>query len=439
MARLDRRTFLELSAAGVGAAAATGLPAEAIEAAEASPFKPEKGAQLQLLRWTEFVKGDRTAWEENTKKFTELTGVPVQIQWLNWPDVSPKAALAAQINSGPDLIMGWNSDAYLYPDKLVDVSDLVDYIQKKSGYVYPVARSYCYHDMLKRWISVPIGVPGNAMAYRKDWMEQAGFQSFPTDMDGMLALTRAMKKQGHPCGFSLGHAVGDSQGWSHWNLWGHGGRQVNADNSPAIVSAETLSSIEYAQQLFETMIDGVASWGDPSNNQAFLAGQISLTMNGISIWYVAKAQDPKLFPVTYNALPPLGPIKQRTQFSTFTHAYIWKYSKYPNAAKEYLRFMLDREQAGKWVTDMIGYITPAYRGFSKLPVWTSDPNVTPYRDVLDGARFDGWPGVPGRAAAQATDQFVLIDMYADVCINKMTPRAAMQKAENRLTQIYKSA
>jgi len=29
-------------------------------------------------------------------------------------------------------------------------------------------------------------------------------------------------------------------------------------------------------------------------------------------------------------------------------------------------------------------------------------------------------------------------MYADVCINKMTPRAAMQKAENRLTQIYKA-
>src|SRR5579872_5320052 len=99
MARLDRRSFLELSAAGIGAAA-TGLPAE-IEAAEASPFKPEKGAQLQLLRWTEFVKGDRVAWEENTKRFTQVTGVPVQIQWLNWPDVSPKAALAAQINSGP--------------------------------------------------------------------------------------------------------------------------------------------------------------------------------------------------------------------------------------------------------------------------------------------------------------------------------------------------
>jgi multiple sugar transport system substrate-binding protein len=100
--------------------------------------------------------------------------------------------------------------------------------------------------------------------------------------------------------------------------------------------------------------------------------------------------------------------------------------------------MLDRAQAGPWVDAMLGYITPAYRGFKSLPIWTSDPNITPYRDVLDGARFDGWPGSPGRAAAQATDQFVVIDMYADVCINKMTPQAAMQKAENRLTQIYKA-
>jgi multiple sugar transport system substrate-binding protein len=436
MARLDRRTFLELSAAGVGAAATAAIPAETLAAAEASTFKPEKGATLQLLRWTEFVSGDRKQWEENTKKFTQVTGVPVQIQWLNWPDVSPKAALSAQINSGPDIIMGWNSDAYLFPDKLVDVSDVVDWLQKKESFVYPIARQYSEYN--GRWISVPIGVPGNAMAVRKDWMEQAGFHTFPTDMDGMLAMCRAMKKQNHPCGFTFGHAVGDSQGWSHWNLWGHGGKQVNPDNSPAIVSAETQSSIEFAQQLYETMIDGVASWGDPSNNQAFLAGQIGLTMNGISIWYVAKQQYQQIYTNMINALPPLGPIKQRTQFSTFTHAFIWKYSKYPNAAKEYLRFMLERGQAGPWVDAMIGYITPAYRGYAKLPIWTSDPNVTPFRDVMDGARFDGWPGTPGRGAAQAMNQFLLIDMYADVVINKMAPRAAMLKAENRLVQAYKT-
>ncbi|MGH7659856.1 MAG: ABC transporter substrate-binding protein [Vulcanimicrobiaceae bacterium] len=433
---LRRRRFLELSAAAGGAALA-GIPEETLAAAEASPFKPEKGARLQVLRWTEFVKGDRTAWEENSKKFEQLYGVPVQLQWLNWPDVSPKAALASQINSGPDMIMGWNSDPFLFPDKLVDVTDLVTYLQKRNGYVYPVARQYSFDGKDRRWLGVPIGVPGNAMAYRKDWADAAGFHSFPADTDGMLQLSRALKKAGHPTGFTFGHAIGDGNGWTHWLLWAFGGKMVNPDNSPAINSAETQASIDYARALYETMIDGVAAWGDANNNQAFLAGQISLTMNGISIWYVAKNQYPQIFPHTANALPPIGPVKQRTQFSTYTQMYIWKYSKYPNAAKEYTRFMLEHAQADKWVTDMIGYVTPAYEGFKKLPIWTSDPNVTPYRDVMDGARFDGWPGTPGRGAAQAVNEFVLTDMYADVCVNKMSPKAAMQKAENRLAQIYK--
>src|SRR5579875_2498005 len=395
---LRRRRFLELSAAAGGAALA-GIPEETLAAAEASPFKPEKGARLQLLRWTQFVGGDRTAWEANTQKFTRVTGIPVQIQWLNWDDISSKAALMAQINSGPDIVMGWDSDPFFYPEKLVDVSDVVNYLEKRAGYTYPVARQYSYSSADKRWLAVPVGVPGNAMAYRKDWMEQAGFHSFPNDLEGMLKLSQAMKKQGHPTGFTLGHATGDGNGWPHWILWAFGGKQVNPDNSPAIDSPETQASIDYVRELYETMIDGVASWNDASNNQAFLAGQISLTMNGISIWYVAKEKYPKIYEVCYNALPPEGPVKQRTQFSTYTHMWIWKYSRYPNAAKEYIRFMLEHAQADPWVTAMIGYVTPAYRGFSKLPVWTSNPNVTPFRDVLDGARFDGWPGTPGRGAS----------------------------------------
>lgn len=439
MQHLDRRKFLELSAAGLGATAAgSALPETALAAAERSPFKPEKGASLQLLRWSEFVKNDHVVWEENTKKFTQLTGIPVQIQWLNWPDISPKSALAAQVSSGPDIIMGWNDDPFLYPDKLVDVSDLVSHLGKEYGGWYDVARTYGYHTGLKHWIACPIGVPGNAMVYRKDWMEQAGFSSFPDDTEGMLKLAQAMKKQNHPTGFTLGHAVGDGNGWTHWLFWGFGGRQVNPDSTPAINSPATLACLDYVKQLYETMIPGVASWGDPSNNQAFLAGQIGLTMNGISIWYVAKDQYPAIYPHTYHAIPPYGPIKVRTLFNTFTQAFIWKYTKYPNASKEYLRFMFSQAQADPWVTGMRGYVTPALRGYSKLPIWTSDPNITPFRDVLEGMRFDGYAGqTPGKGAAQTMDSFVLVDMFADVCINGMAPKAAVLKAESRIAGFYK--
>jgi multiple sugar transport system substrate-binding protein len=82
-------------------------------------------------------------------------------------------------------------------------------------------------------------------------------------------------------------------------------------------------------------------------------------------------------------------------------------------------------------------VTPALKQYAELPVWTSDPQITPYRDVLAGAKFDGFNGRPGKAAAQALDEFVIVDMFADACVNKMAPKDAMRKAETRLNTIYK--
>ncbi len=439
MKHLDRREFLQTSAAGIGAAALAGSFPAVASAADASPFKPEKGASLQLLRWTGFVKADDVIWAENTKKFTAATGVPVTIQSLSWPDVTPKAALAAQVGSGPDVIMGWNDDPFVYPDKLVDMTDLVDHMGKAHGGYYDNARSYCFDQDVKRWVALPVGCTGNAINYRVKWMHEAGFNEFPKDLDGFLKLARALKKNGHPTGFALGHAVGDANSWTHWILWAFGGKQANPDNSIAINSPETEHALDYAKQLYETMISGVSGWLDPSNNQAFLAEKISLTMNGISIWYVAKNDFPGIFPDCANAIPPMGPVKQHTVSNNFTSAFIFKYSKYPNAAKAYLNFMLDKDQAAPWVTGMLGYVTPALKGYADLPIWTSNPNITPYRDVLNGAKYDGYNGKPGKAAAQALDEFVLVDMFADVCVNNVAVKDAMKKAEQKLATIYKRA
>jgi multiple sugar transport system substrate-binding protein len=439
MSHPDRRRFLQLSAAGIGGAALAGGVPVLASAADASPFKPEKGAKLELLRWTGFVKSDDVIWAANTKKWSEASGVPVTIQLLSWPDVTPKAALAAQVGSGPDIIMGWNDDPFVYPDKLVDMSDLVDHMGRAHGGWYDNARSYCYDNDVKRWVSFPVGCTGNAVNYRKSWAREAGFNEFPKDLDGMLKLARALKKNNHPVGFALGHAVGDANSWTHWILWAFGGKQANPDNSIAINSNETVHALEYAKQLYETMIPGVAGWLDPNNNQAFLAGQISMTMNGISIWYVAKDSSPAIFADMANAVPPAGPVKTPTVSNNFTSAFIFKYSKYPNAAKDYLRYMLETAQATEWVTGMRGYVTPALKGYAELPIWTSDPNITPYRDALAHAKYDGFNGRPGKAAAQALDEFVVVDMFADVCINNMAPKDAAKKAEQKLATIYKRA
>jgi multiple sugar transport system substrate-binding protein len=98
------------------------LPADAL--AQQTRFNPEKGAKLRVLRWKRFVQGDEDVWAANTKKFTQMTGIEVRIDAEGWEDVRPKAAVAANVGSGPDIIISTMEDAHQYPDKLVDVTDV---------------------------------------------------------------------------------------------------------------------------------------------------------------------------------------------------------------------------------------------------------------------------------------------------------------------------
>src|SRR5438105_3798884 len=108
MSKFKRRDFLKATA-GVAAGGALGAGSALFAAdAQAQQYKvtPEKGAKLRILRWKRFVQGDEDMWAENTKKFTQATGIEVRIDAEGWEDVRPKAAVAANVGSGPDVING---------------------------------------------------------------------------------------------------------------------------------------------------------------------------------------------------------------------------------------------------------------------------------------------------------------------------------------------
>ena len=120
-------------------------------------FKPEKDAKLRVLRWSRFVQGDIDAYMVNVKKFTDKTGIEVRVDNEGWEDVRPKAAVAANTGAGPDIILSTNDDANLYPDKLLDVTDLCRRTSARSTAAGTrPARPSCSPDG-KKWIGVPLG------------------------------------------------------------------------------------------------------------------------------------------------------------------------------------------------------------------------------------------------------------------------------------------
>jgi multiple sugar transport system substrate-binding protein len=442
MSKFSRRDFLKTGAAGAAAGAgliATGEGQAATAAAPAFNPVPEKGAKLRMLRWKRFVQGDEDMWAANTKKFTEKTGVEVRVDAEGWEDVRPKAAVAANVGSGPDMIIGTFEDAHQYPDKLVDVSDLATYLGNKYGGWYDSAKAYGMHN--GKWVAIMMGCAGNAMVYRESHMKAAGFDKFPTDLDGFLKLCQGLKAKGTPAGFALGNATGDANSWTHWLLWSFGGKMVDEKNNVVINSPETIKALEYAKQLYETFIPGTLSWLDPNNNKAFLDGQCSLTANGISIYYAAKtSSDEKLKAMALDighGQFPVGPIGKPTVLNLAFPMMIFKYTKYPNACKAYLQFMMEKEQYVPWQQAAIGYVSQPLAAYESNPIWTVDPKHTPYRDCMKNMRPNGYAGTMGYASAACMADFIVANMFAEAASGSKTPQEAAERAAKRAERYYK--
>ena len=253
-------------------------------------------------------------------------------------------------------------------------------------------------------------------------------------------MFKALKEKGTPGGLALGNATGDS-GWTHWLMWAFGGSIVDKNNRVTINSPETIKALEYAKELYATFVPGTLSWLDPNNNKAFLDGQISVTNNGISIYYAAKnSTDPKVKEMASDinhSVFPIGPVGVPTEYHLFFNQMIMKYTKYPKAAKEFLRFMMEQEQYDSWLQGAGGYISQPLKAYEKNSIWTVDPKHMPYRDSVKNLRPAGYAGKLGYASAGALADFIVTNMVAEAASGSKTPQEAAERAQKRAERYYK--
>jgi multiple sugar transport system substrate-binding protein len=182
--------------------------------------------------------------------------------------------------------------------------------------------------------------------YRKSILQQVGYDKAPDDHAGFLTLCQKLKAAGKPAGFALGNAVGDGNGFASWLLWSHNASLLDEEGNVIINSKQTVAALKYLKELYPTFIAGTTSWNDVSNNRAYSAQDISLTANGVSLYFSLK-NDPATKAIADDTehqliakgLAPISPMGGLT-----LNAMVFKHSPYPNAAKAFLPFMMEKEQ-----------------------------------------------------------------------------------------------
>jgi multiple sugar transport system substrate-binding protein len=161
--------------------------------------------------------------------------------------------------------------------------------------------------------------------------------------------------------------------------------------------------------------------------------------NPLSI-YVAAKTDPSKTLIAEDmdhANWPVGPIGRPTELQQPLTLLAMSYTKYPEACKALMAFMLEADQFNKWLEASQAFLTHSLNAYDANPVWTADPKFAVFRDVGKRTLTVGGLGSVGEKAATAFFEFVLLDMFASYCAGREDAKGAMRAAERRLQRIYR--
>jgi len=235
------------------------------------------------------------------------------------------------------------------------------------------------------------------------------------------------------------------------------------------VTPQSARFLEKARKLLveaDTMLK--VGLNDAAGRTAYLAGyhvaqafvferlrKVSKTHNGVQSEFLRLTKDdsrvdPELrsfLSRTYNlkaiaddmdhAYMPIGPIGKPTELHLLYPILAMNYTKYPQACKALMAFMLESDNFNKWLEGSVGYLTHCLNAYDTNPVWTADPKRTVYRDVAKRTLTAGGLGSVGEKAAAAIADFVVVDMFASFCTGREDGKGAMKIAERQLQRIYR--
>ncbi|MGK7870163.1 ABC transporter substrate-binding protein [Falsiroseomonas sp. E2-1-a20] len=440
---ITRRAALALtgSALALGQAAAQSGNAIPTQSATAPSLPIEQGATLRMLRPVRFVQPDEEVFRANAARFTQRTGVEVRVDFVGWEDITQQTAVTANTGAGPDLIIGFNEAPHIYADKLHDLADVATYIGQKYGGWKTMAQRYGKRANSDMWVGLPFGASGGPLVWRKSTLNSVGFDAPPDDHDRYLKLSQELKRAGKPSGFALGNAVGDGNGFAQWLVWSFGGYLVDEENNVAINRPETIRALEYLKELYPTFIPGTIAWGDISNNRAYSAGECHMTANGVSLYFSLK-NDPAMAAIaddTYMSLLPKGTQQTSPMAGLTLNAMVFKHSRFPNASKAFLQFMLEAEQYDPWLQANLGYWSQPLNAYNESATWSSgDPKISVFKGVMDTSFYAGYKGPISEASAAANANYVMVQMCASVASGQATPQQAASEAERQARRFFRS-
>lgn len=348
---------------------------------------PQTGAAISsgkasgtLTVWAMGAEGDNLP--KLTKDFEAANpGVKVQVTAIPWDAAHDKFTTAITAGKTPDVAMvgtTWmgefaSSNALDPTPSSIDKSAFFDGAQKTTEVN---GTSY----------GIPWYVETRVVYYRTDLAKKAGYESVPTNWQGLHDMAKAMQtKAGAKWGIGL--QAGGEGSWQTLMpfAWGegadltkNGGKAYNFD------SPQMLKAAKYYQSFFTDGISDKSAPATPTTEPDFASGRVPMFISGPwEMSAVEKVGGPG-FKDKYNVAPIPAGSAGSSSFVGGSNFVVFKSTKNRDTAWKFVQWLADPKVQAKWYS--LSTDLPSVKSAWQDPALASDKKLAVFGKQLETAK-----------------------------------------------------
>jgi ABC-type glycerol-3-phosphate transport system substrate-binding protein len=453
----SRRRFLQmagLAGAGVTLGACGSEPESPTESASGekpSPVFTEPATQLSgslsVLMWSHFVPSHDEWFDGFATDWGDQVGVDVRIDHIDVANVPTQIASEISAGQGHDL-MQYIATLSQFEPSVLDMRDVTEEANNRYGEEQlAMCKESSYNPHTDKYYAYAPGWvpdPGN---YRRSLWQPAGLAQGPTTWDDLLQGGREiLSKDDFRVGLGMSQEI-DSNMAAHALLWSYGASIQDANESVVLDSPETVAAVEFMQQLFDNaMTNEVFAWDAASNNEGWVAGELSYIINSISAWRSSQETDVDIANDTFFVPALRGPQDARAAQHVMYNYVVPKHAGNPDAAKEFLLHLSDNWASVTYYSQL--YDFPSWPSLvPKLPDWLADDpfgakpadKLAFLGDVETASEWSasiGHPGPSNPAIGEVLGTYVIPNMFATAVRGQASPPDAVRSAHEECERIF---
>jgi len=308
--------------------------------------------------------------------------ITVRVGVQAWDLVYPRLAAAAAAGRQPDML-------FVIPDFAMTVralglgqpvTDLVEELDAKHNFIGAAIEPYLWEGVY--W-AVPLFGMVQVLWYRKDLFEEAGLPHPPTTWDELVEAARALTGDGrHGIAVPAGRNLASDQVIYSFMITSGAMDLFDKEGNVTFNTPETVRALRLYQQLLELSPPGALAfaWGEPQ--ALFNAGTAAMAIEKGQ--YLAPFEEESGRPAEDLGMAriplPADNGHDGTIYYSNAVMVLTEDEAKREAAYKFIRFLLEPEVAGRFLTAEPGLFLPVTQSGLEAETLWADPIITLYRD-----------------------------------------------------------